>query len=80
MVKFFVERSFYLIPADGRKSFYGKCHVDVFGDEATLYSYNTPICTYNTKTGELVKHEAWNYSMTTKRHQKAFLKHYGITA
>lgn len=69
---------FELKPVDGRKSFYGKCYVEVVGDYVTLYSYNTKIMTYNTKTRELIKHYAYNYSMTTKRHQKAFTVLYGI--
>lgn len=71
---------FYLSPADSRKSFYGKCYVERMGKTATLYSYDTKICSYNTETKELVKHSAFNYSMTTKRHQAAFFKFYGITA
>lgn len=73
-----VYKKFYLEPTDGRKSFYKKCFVEVFGPYATLYSYNTKIMTYNTITGELVKHYAYNYSMTTKRHQKAFVNFYDI--
>ena len=73
-------KKFYLVPTDGRKSFYNKCYVEVVGNEATLYSYNTKIMTYNTETGETVKHYAYNYSMTTKRHQRAFCSYYGITA
>lgn len=71
---------FYLIPTDGRKSFYGKCYVETVGDNHTLYSYNTKIVTYNSKSGEVVKHKDYNYSRTTKRHQTAFFKHYGIEA
>lgn len=71
-------KKFYLTPTDNRKSFYNKCYVEVFGNEATLYSYNTKIETYNTATGELIKHPAYNYSATTKRHQRAFEAHYNI--
>lgn len=71
---------FYLSPVDGRKSFYNKCYVERMGKTATLYSYNTKICSYNTETKELTKFSAFNYSMTTKRHQKAFFEYYGITA
>lgn len=73
-------KKFYLVPTDGRKSFYNKCFVEVFGNEATLYSYNTKIVTYNTTTGEIIRHPAYNYSMTTRRHQRAFYDYYGITA
>lgn len=75
-----IENKFYLQPQDGRKSFYNKCYVVVIGNFATLYSYNTKIAEYNTATKELSKTSFWNYSMTTKRHQKAFLAFYGITA
>ncbi len=69
-----------LQPTDGRKSFYSKCFVEVINEHATLYSYNTRICEYNTETHELKKFSAFNHSQTTKRHQKAFFKLYGIEA
>lgn len=64
-------KKYELIPHDGRKSFYGKCHVEVRNDGAeTLYSYNTPIIK-RLPTGELVK--LWNgWSTTTGRHIAAF--------
>ena len=68
----------YLVPTDGRKSFYNKCYVIIYGDTATLYSYDTKIMEYNILTGETVKTSFYNYSMTTKRHQKAFCKLYNI--
>ena len=71
-------KKFYLVPTDNRKSFYNKCYVQQIGNEATLYSYDTKIATYNTLTKELTKTSAYNYSMTTKRHQKAFFNYYGI--
>lgn len=75
-----IENKFYLQPQDGRKSFYNKCYVVVIGNFATLYSYGSKIAILNTATGELTKTSYWNYSMTTKRHQNAFLAFYGITA
>lgn len=75
-----IANKFYLTPVDGRKSFYNKCHVSVFGTYAELYSYGSKIATLNTATRELTKTSYWNYSATTKRHQKAFLAFYGITA
>lgn len=55
-----------LMPAGGRKSFYGKAVVD--GD--TLYSYGTKIMTKNSD-GTFTRH--WNgWSATTGRHIKAF--------
>ena len=71
---------FYLVPTDGRKSFYNKCYVITDGNTATLYSYDTRICAYNTESGELTKYSAYNYSMTTKRHQRAFFSYYRISA
>jgi hypothetical protein len=73
-------KKFYLVPADNRKSFYNKCYVQQIGNEATLYSYDTKIVTYNTLTGEITKTSYYDYSMTTKRHQKAFFNYYGIEA
>lgn len=75
-----MNRKFYLTPVDNRKSFYNKCYVQEIDNEATLYSYDTKIATYNTLTGELTKTSAYNYSATTKRHQKAFFNYYGIEA
>lgn len=60
-----------LIPADGRKSFYGKAKVFI-GDDGTetLYSYDTPIIK-RTAAGELVR--MWDgWSATTGRHITAF--------
>ena len=73
-----VFNKFYLVPTDGRKSFYNKCFVEVMGNTATLYSYDTKIMSYNRSTGEVIKYPAYNYSMTTKRHQKAFIAYYDI--
>lgn len=71
-------KKFYLEPIDNRKGFYKKCYVIVSGNEATLYSYDTKIETFNTVTGELIKTSYYNYSMTTKRHQRAFEAFYNI--
>lgn len=73
-------KKFYLNPIDGRKSFYNKCYVVIDGSTATLYSYDTKIMSYNTETKEVIKTNFYNYSMTTKRHQKAFCAYYGISA
>lgn len=60
-----------LIPADGRKSFYGKAVVIVEDNGTeTLYSYETPIIK-RLASGELVK--LWSgWTATTGRHIKAF--------
>lgn len=71
-------KRFYLTPIDNRKSFYNKCFVEVSGNEATLYSYNVKIMSYNTVTGEIKTYPDYNYSPTTKRHQRAFIAFYNI--
>jgi hypothetical protein len=67
----FIMKTYELRPADGRKSFYGKCYVreDSDGTE-TLYSYNTPIIRRepNGKMHRLW----WGWSATTGRHIRAF--------
>lgn len=73
---------------DARKSFYGKAQVDVKKDGTqVLYSYNTPVAMI--KNGEVTLGKAtnrgypfavWNYSQTTLRHVKEFLKQNGFTA
>lgn len=69
----------YLPPIIGQqKSFYGKAIIEFFGDNVNLWSYNTRICSYNTRTKELTKYSAYNYSQTTKRHQIAFFAYLGI--
>lgn len=64
-------RKYELIPADGRKSFYGKAVVIVEDNGTeTLYSYGTPIIK-RLVSGELVK--LWSgWTATTGRHIKAF--------
>lgn len=69
----------YIEPIDGRKSFYGKCYVIEEGNRATLYSYGTVVVEIDTKTREIVKkYKAYDYSATTRRHQRAFFAAYGI--
>ena len=64
-------KSYELIPTDSRKSFYGKCRVEVQQDGSEiLMSYNTPII-QRLKDGTLKK--LWSgWSMTTGRHIAAF--------
>ncbi len=71
-------KKFYLVPTDNRKSFYNKCYVMEDGQTATLYSYDRKIMEYNFITGNIEKTYYYNFSMTTKRHQKAFCSFYGI--
>jgi len=64
-------KTYNLTPKDGRKSFYGKAHVEIDknGTE-TLYSYNTPIMK-RFVNGDFVK--LWDgWTATTGRHIKAF--------
>jgi len=69
-----------LKPINGRKSFYGKCKVEVIEtDEGTvskLISYTTEVATYNHQKNEM-KVNGW-YSKTTAAHINAFLDYYGF--
>lgn len=66
-----MQNRFYLIPNNGRKSFYGKAvvEIDAAGNQ-TLYSYNTKILT-RTIAGDYIRH--WDgWTATTGRHIAAF--------
>lgn len=66
---------FYLVPTDGRKSFYNKAVVIESNGSKTLYSYNTPVCRIN-RRGRVQR--LWDgESSTTMRHVNAFLDYYG---
>lgn len=69
-------RKFYLIPIDGRTSFYNKATViEKDNGDIELESYNTIVC--RIKNGKFEK--LWNgYSPTTMRHVNAFLDTYGF--
>lgn len=68
-----------LVPSyDNRQSFYNKARVDVHGDEQTLYSYNTPVAKIVNGKVELL--DKWDWSQTTLRHVKEFLKQNGFEA
>jgi hypothetical protein len=68
-----------LVPTyDSRQSFYNKARVDIKGDEQTLYSYNTPVAKIVGGKVELLP--KWDYSSTTLRHIKEFLKQNGFEA
>ena len=62
---------------DSRKSFYGKAQVAQDENESTLYSYNTPVAKVD-KTGKLTLLSAWNYSQTTRRHVREFVKQFNV--
>lgn len=60
-----------LMPADGRKSFYGKAKVEVGGDcSQTLYSYDTPIVRKDPDGSLHRLYDGW--TTTTGRHIYAF--------
>lgn len=60
-----------LKPNDSRKSFYGKCYVELLDDGSeVLYSYGTKIMTKKID-GTLIRH--WSgWTNTTGRHIRAF--------
>lgn len=76
---------------DGRKSFYNKAIVTenavIWADGQTvradgekhLYSYNTEVC-YIDAQKKVHLLPKWNFSATTLRHIKEFLKQNGFTA
>jgi hypothetical protein len=63
---------------DNRSSFYSKARVDDSGNEKTLYSYNTPVAKIIDGKVELLP--KWDWSQTTLRHVKEFLKQNGFEA
>lgn len=63
---------------DARQSFYGKARVDDNGNEKTLYSYNTPVVRIVGDKVELLP--KWDWSQTTLRHAKEFLRQNGFEA
>ncbi len=73
---------------DSRKSFYKKAIVDERPDGTKiLYSYDTPVAmikngevTLGKMTNRGYPFAVWNYSQTTLRHVKEFLKQNGFTA
>jgi hypothetical protein len=69
---------FELKPTNGRKSFGNKANVSVNNDIATLLSYNTPICEFNTATNDFKMVYTEKISNTTSSHIKAFKQFYNI--
>ncbi len=63
---------------DARQSFYGKARIDDENGVLTLYSYNTPVAKISNGTVELLP--KWDWSQTTLRHVKEFLKQNGFEA
>ena len=63
---------------DSRKSFGGKAQVDIQKGEETLYSYDTPVVRIKDEKVTLLP--KWDFSATTLRHVKEFLKQHGFKA
>lgn len=61
---------------DARQSFYSKARVEDNGEELVLYSYNTPVARIVSGNVELLP--KWDFSQTTLRHVKEFLKQNGF--
>ena len=62
-----------LIPADGRKSFYGKAWTISDGERETLFSYGTPVAVRDgAGLRRLWPHRADDFTATTGRHIVAF--------
>lgn len=65
---------------DSRNSFYGKANIKTSKDGGKLLiSYSTPVVKI-TRGGEVELGPSWNYSPTTLRHVKEFLKQNGFKA
>lgn len=66
---------------DSRNSFYGKAHVEEIGNTLKLYSYDTHVATIEPNAEGVVEcllKPAWDYSQTTLRHVKEFLRQNGF--
>jgi len=63
---------------DSRASFYYKAHVTETDNKLVLCSYSTDVCVIDLKTNKAKVNS--DYSMTTNRHIKEFLKQNGFKA
>ncbi len=63
---------------DSRKSFYNKASIDEQDGVYTLYSYGTKVA--EIRANKVTLFPAWDYSQTTLRHVKEFLKQFGFEA
>lgn len=61
---------------DSRQSFYHKAVVHIEKNKTTLYSYETPVAVVS--NGKLKLLPDWNYSNTTRRHVKEFVKQLNV--
>lgn len=64
---------------DSRASFHHKAIVEEENGVKTLYSYETPVAEID-KNNKVKLLNAWDYSQTTLRHTKEFLKQNGFEA
>lgn len=69
-----VQRIAELIPANGRKSFYGKARVLERGDTRYLVSYDTVVASVDGE-GRVHRHSDWK-SRTTCAHVRSFIGQY----
>ena len=67
---------FELIPANGGKSFYGKCRVRQNDNVSELESFTTIVASFNHKTKTMTVN-GW-YSAATATHINAFLELQGL--
>lgn len=66
---------------DSRQSFYGKAKVEEFSDGSeALRSYSTIVACITCENGERKAHVRGQYSQTTTRHIKEYLKQNGFKA
>lgn len=64
---------------DSRQSFYGKARVEEFSDGSEiLWSYSTAVACITWENGVRKAHVRGQYSMTTTRHVKEYLKQNGF--
>ena len=64
---------------DSRKSFYGKALIRFEGDLKLLFSFDTPVVYIGPDRLPVMLND-WDYSQTTLRHVKEFLKQNDLKA
>lgn len=69
-------KTFQLVPANGRKSFYGKARVIETDKEIQLLSYDTIVAQIDKESREFTING--KYSNTTSSHIKAFREFYSV--
>lgn len=66
-----------LTPVNGRKSFYGKCKVEIFGNLKSLISYGTKVASYD-GSSLWISNDPSHLTNTTLTHINAFLVYCGF--